>query len=99
MIIPAMMYDSMVLGTDRLDTNVTHVSDTAQTPGDVAALLATVQSALTTISGYVDTEVAAIKAKTDQLTFTKSLELDVNMQSVNNVTLTGAGVLGNEFEP
>lgn len=35
MILPAMIYDSLVLGTDRLDTNVTHVGDTAQTAGDI----------------------------------------------------------------
>jgi hypothetical protein len=39
----------------------------------------------------VDTEVAAIKAKTDSLTFTKALELDVNVQSLNGTTLNGDG--------
>lgn len=37
MILPAMVYDSLVLGTDRLDTNVTHVADTAQTGRDIGA--------------------------------------------------------------
>lgn len=37
MILPAMMYDSIVLGTDRLDTNVTHVADTSQTARDIGA--------------------------------------------------------------
>ena len=37
------------------------------------------------------TQVAAIKAKTDELTFTKANELDANMQSINGVTLTGDG--------
>lgn len=44
----------------RPETNTTHVAGTSQTAGDIAALLAT-------LSGYVDTEVAAIKAKTDNL--------------------------------
>lgn len=59
-------------------------------------------AALSTVAGYVDTEVAAIlaavdtevaaiKAKTDSLTFTKALELDVNIQSVNDVTVVGNG--------
>lgn len=60
MVVPAMVFDSIVAGSDRLDVNVTHVADTSQTAGDIAALLAT-------LSGYVDTEVAAIKAKTDNL--------------------------------
>ncbi len=37
MVLPAMIYDSMVLGTDRLDTNVTHVADTAQTARDLGS--------------------------------------------------------------
>jgi len=36
-------------------------------------------------------DIAAIKAKTDDLTFTKANELDANMQSVNDVTVTGVG--------
>lgn len=39
LIVPAMIYDSIILGTDRLDTNVTHVGDTAQTAGDLKATL------------------------------------------------------------
>lgn len=35
--------------------------------------------------------IAAIKVPTDKLTFTKSLELDVNQQSVNGVTIVGDG--------
>lgn len=37
MIIPAMIYDSLILGSDRLDTNVTHIADTAQTARDIGA--------------------------------------------------------------
>lgn len=54
-------------------------------------------SALSTLAGYVDTEVAAIKTKTDQLVFTKTNELDVNIQSINGVTITGDGGSGTEF--
>lgn len=39
----------------------------------------------------VDTVVDAIKAKTDQLVFTKANELDINVQSINGVTITGDG--------
>lgn len=54
------------------------------------AALATAAN-LATVAGYVDTEVAAIKSKTDQLIFTKANELDVNLQSVNGVTVNGDG--------
>ena len=37
MVLPAMMYDSIVAGTDRLDVNVTHIGDTAQTANDNGA--------------------------------------------------------------
>lgn len=68
-----------------------------------ASALSTAQSDLTTIKGAVDTEVAAIlaavdtevaaiKAKTDQLTFTVSNQVDANMQSINDATVTGNGV-------
>lgn len=68
-IVPADRYDSLVLGTDRFDANVTHVGDTSQTAGDIYA-------SQVAIAGYIDTEVAAIKAKTDQLTFTTANKVD-----------------------
>lgn len=64
-----------------------------------AANLATLTTDVATVAGYVDTEVAAIKAKTDQLVFTKTNELDVNIQSVNGVTVTGTGAGGDEWGP
>jgi hypothetical protein len=39
----------------------------------------------------VGTNVAAVKAKTDSLTFTKPGEIDANIQSVNDTTVTGTG--------
>lgn len=48
------------------------VTGTAQTAGDLAALI-------NAVDDYVDTEVAAIKAKTDNLTFTVAGQVDVNV--------------------
>src|SRR3989337_4216425 len=42
------------------DVNITHVAGTAQTAGDIPAMI-------TAVDDYVDTEVGAIKAKTDFL--------------------------------
>ncbi len=39
----------------------------------------------------VPVEVAAIKAKTDSLTFTVAGQVDANIQSVNDVTVNGDG--------
>lgn len=69
----------------------------------VAASYATA-TALDTVDNLIDTEVAAIKtvvdaiqAKTDSLTFTVANQLDVNLQSINDVTITGNGQVGTEF--
>ena len=39
-------------------------------------------------------DIAAIKAKTDQLAFTKANEVDVNVKSQNEATVHGTGVSG-----
>lgn len=56
-------------------------------------------SALATVAGYVDTEVAAIKAKTDSLTFTEAGKVDANLLSIGGDTTAAAAfkraVLGN----
>ena len=41
--------------------------------------------------------IAAIKTKTDELTFTKANELDSNIQSVNDTTVVGDGQTGTEW--
>ncbi len=101
------------------ETNYGHVAFTFIGTG---AIPATVQiytsfpqtvdnaTALTTIAGYldtevaailaaVDTEVAAIKTKTDRLTFTVANKVDANIKSVNDVTVTGTGAGGDEWGP
>lgn len=85
---------------DLLDTELAAVKtvvdailvDTAEIGAAGAGLtvLATA-AALDTVDNLLDTEVAAIKAKTDSLTFTVANQLDVNMQSVNDVALVGDG--------
>jgi hypothetical protein len=47
----------------------------------------------------VDTVVDAIKAKTDSLTFTVANQVDGNIQSVNDVTVTGTGAPADEWGP
>lgn len=54
------------------------------------AALATAAN-LAVVAGYLDTEIAAIKAKTDSLTFTQAGHVDANVQRVNDVALTGDG--------
>jgi hypothetical protein len=64
MVVPAMIYDSIVAGSDRLDTNVTHVGDTAQTAGDIIADTNDIQTRLPAalVSGRIDASVGAMAA-------------------------------------
>ena len=67
-------------------------TDTAEIGVAGAGLTALATAAnLATATGYIDTEVAAIKAKTDSLTFTVAGQVDANMQYVNDVQLAGNG--------
>jgi len=53
------------------DVNITHVAGTAQTAGDIPAMI-------TAVDDYVDTEVGAIKAKTDNLPTDPASNTQVN---------------------
>jgi hypothetical protein len=66
---------------------------------DVATSTRASQASLDTLDDYVDTEVAAIKAKTDSLTFTVAGVLDANIQYVNDTQVAGAGTAGNPWGP
>ena len=74
-----------------------NVQTTASQLDDLAT--AAVLTNLSTIAGYIDTEVAAIKAKTDNLNFTVSGQVDANIQYVNDVQVSGTGATGNEWGP
>jgi hypothetical protein len=44
-----------------------------------------------------NTDIAAIRAKTDNLTFTVPNQVDANTQSINDTEITGDGQPGTEF--
>lgn len=83
-VLAANIYDSLIGGGDLLDVELGTVATAAN---------------LATLTGYVDTEVAAIKAKTDSLTFTVAGQVDANIQSVNDVTVNGDGSSGTPWGP
>jgi uncharacterized membrane protein len=60
--------------------------DAANLPTEVSTVVSTVSAAT-----------VAIQAKTDDLTFTKALELDVNIQSKNGTTLLGSGIISDKW--
>lgn len=72
--------------------------DTAEigTAGAGLTALAT-QASVTTIDDLLDTEVAAIKAKTDQLTFSVTGQVDANAESMNAAAILGNGTSGNKW--
>jgi hypothetical protein len=55
---------------------------------EIAAIL---EDTGTTLDDFIDTEIAAIKAQTDKLTFTVTNQVDANIQSINDVTVLGDG--------
>lgn len=71
----------------------------AGTRSAIGLASANLDTQLTTIDDFLDTEVAAIKAKTDSLTFTVAGQVDANIQSVNDVLVTGNGQTGTEWGP
>lgn len=56
-------------------------------------------SDLSALTSYVDTEVAAIKAKTDSLTFSVAGQVDANVKYVNDAQIQGNGQSGTEWGP
>lgn len=67
--------------------------DTAEIGAAGAGLTAlATQTSVNTIDDFLDTEIAAIKAKTDSLTFTVAGQVDSNIQYVNDVQIQGTGV-------
>lgn len=52
---------------------------------------ANLDTQLTAIDDFLDTEIAAIKTKTDSLTFTVAGVVDANIQRINDVTIVGDG--------
>lgn len=84
--------------TDTVGALAIHVTATGADPSDVGCQVQakvtgdlSTQSSVDTLATYVDTEVGAIKTKTDSLTFTVAGQVDANIQSVNDVTVNGNG--------
>lgn len=81
-------------------------SVTGNVGGSVAGSVASVTGAVGSVTGAVGSvtgltasDVGAIKTNTDKMVFTKTNELDVNIQSVNGTTVNGDGSTGTEWGP
>jgi hypothetical protein len=89
-LIPSDPADASVIAGrfDTLDTSIADLPTNAE-----------LTTALGTADDAVLAQIALVKAKTDSLTFTVAGEIDANIQSVNDVTVTGTGAVGDEWGP
>lgn len=87
--------DSIITEVNANETKI----DTLQTSVDAVPTNAELATALGTADDAVLTQVAAIKAKTDSLTFTAAGEVDANIHSVNDAAVGGTGETGTEWGP
>lgn len=91
----ALVSGRMDASTGAMAANVmTAAATAADYVTELQAGLATAAN-LATVAGYLDTEVAAIKVKTDQLAFTVAGQVDANAKSMNDATIIGTGTAGN----
>lgn len=94
-----------ITGTAADPADMVLLVEAGATDADVSTRLASAgytapdNATISAIAGYVDTEVAAIKVKTDQLTFTVAGQVDSNVQYVNDVQVDGDGQPGTEWGP
>jgi len=84
--------DDAVLAVLGTPAGASLAADVAAVKVDTAAILVDTGTTLDGKIDTIDTVVDGIKAKTDSLTFTKALEVDANVQSINGTTIVGDGV-------
>lgn len=82
------------IATDAIGSNELAASGVTkiQTGLGTSSAVAAVQTSIDTVAGYVDTEVAAIKAKTDQMVFTNVGKLDAQVRGMDTDVLSAAAV-------
>lgn len=83
------------LASANLDTQLAAIDNFLDT--EVAAILVDTGTTLDGKLNTIDTVVDAIKAKTDQFTFTQTGEVDANVQSINDNALTGGGASAADY--
>lgn len=79
--------------TDTLGDLAIHVTGAGADPTDLVAQV------VVDLPGTDMADIAAIKAKTDNLTFTVAGEVDANIQYVNDIEVTGVGSDADPWNP
>lgn len=72
-------------------------NQTANITGNLSGSVGSVTGAVGSVTGMTASDVGAIKAKTDSLTYTIAGHVDANVQRINDVVITGNGQAGTEF--
>lgn len=93
-----LLVDAIKAKTDNLPSDPADQSAVEAAITAATSPLAT-QASVNTIDDFLDTEIAAIKAKTDSLTFTVAGQVDANVQYVNDTQVGGTGASGDEWGP
>ena len=88
LLVDAILADTTTLGAP---AGASHAADVAAVKVDTAAILVDTGTTLDGEISTIDTVVDAIKVQTDKLAFTVTNQVDANIQSVNDVALTGDG--------
>lgn len=69
-------------------------NQTADITGSLSGSVGSVTGAVGSVTGLTASDVGAIKAKTDSLTFTVAGQVDANTESINGTTVLGTGATG-----
>jgi hypothetical protein len=69
---------------------------TANITGNLSGSVGSVTGAVGSVTGLTASDVGAIKAKTDSLTFTVASSVDANIQHVNDTVIQGTGAVGTD---
>jgi hypothetical protein len=77
-------------------TNINLPDQTMNITGNITGNLS---GSVGSVTGLTASDVTAIKAKTDSLTYTVAGQVDANIQYVNDVAVTGNGQPGTEWGP
>lgn len=74
-------------------------SVTGNVGGNVTGSVGSVVGAVGSVTGLTASDVGAIKAKTDSLTFTIAGQIDANIQYVNDIQVDGVGTSADPWGP
>ena len=86
--VDAILVDTATLGSP---AGANFAADIAAVKADTAAVLTDTGTTLDGKINTIDTVVDAVKVQTDKLAFTVTNQVDANIQSINDVTITGDG--------